>query len=88
MSFRVIARGSGGTWNRVGAEIAITHHERWDGGGYLDGLAGDFAKLPMPKLILHALQVNMAGGRLPASESNGTRYLKIPLDRLAYAVWD
>ncbi|WP_262297472.1 MBL fold metallo-hydrolase [Microvirga sesbaniae] len=45
------------------------------------------AKLPMPKLILHALQVNMAGGRLPASESNGTRYLKIPLDRLAYAVW-
>jgi glyoxylase-like metal-dependent hydrolase (beta-lactamase superfamily II) len=46
------------------------------------------AKLPMPKLILHALQVNMAGGRLPAPESNGTRYLKIPLDGLAYAVWD
>lgn len=46
------------------------------------------AKLPMPKLILHALQVNMAGGRLPAPESNGTRYLKIPLDALPYAVWD
>jgi glyoxylase-like metal-dependent hydrolase (beta-lactamase superfamily II) len=46
------------------------------------------AKLPMPKLILHALQVNIAGGRLPAPESNGTRYLKIPLDALAYAVWD
>jgi glyoxylase-like metal-dependent hydrolase (beta-lactamase superfamily II) len=46
------------------------------------------AKLPMPKLILPALQVNMAGGRLPASESNGTRYLKIPLDALPYAVWD
>ncbi|WP_114944064.1 MBL fold metallo-hydrolase [Microvirga calopogonii] len=46
------------------------------------------AKLPMPKLILHALQVNMAGGRLPAPESNGTRYLKIPLDALPHAVWD
>jgi glyoxylase-like metal-dependent hydrolase (beta-lactamase superfamily II) len=46
------------------------------------------AKLPMPKLILHALQVNIAGGRLPAPESNGTRYLKIPLDALPYAVWD
>lgn len=46
------------------------------------------AKLPMPKLILHALQVNMAGGRLPAPESNGMRYLKIPLDALPYAVWD
>lgn len=45
-------------------------------------------KLPMPKLILPALQVNMAGGRLPVPESNGTRYLKIPLDALPYAVWD
>jgi glyoxylase-like metal-dependent hydrolase (beta-lactamase superfamily II) len=46
------------------------------------------AKLPMPKLILHALQVNMAGGRLPAPESNGVRYLKIPLNALPYATWD
>ena len=46
------------------------------------------AKLPMPKLILHALQVNMAGGRLPAPEQNRVRYLKIPLDALPYAVWD
>jgi glyoxylase-like metal-dependent hydrolase (beta-lactamase superfamily II) len=46
------------------------------------------AKLPMPKLILHALQVNMAGGRLPVPECNGTRYLKIPLNALPYAVWD
>jgi glyoxylase-like metal-dependent hydrolase (beta-lactamase superfamily II) len=46
------------------------------------------AKLPMPKLILPALQVNMAGGRLPAPECNGVRYLKIPLNALPYAVWD
>lgn len=44
--------------------------------------------LPMPKLILHALQVNTNGGRLPAPEANGRRYLKIPLDRLGGAAWD
>lgn len=43
--------------------------------------------LPMPKLILHALQVNTNGGRLPEPESNGRRYLKIPLDLLVGAPW-
>ena len=43
--------------------------------------------LPMPKLILHALQVNIRGGRLPEPEGNGRRYLKIPLDALPGAVW-
>ena len=38
--------------------------------------------LPMPRLILHALQVNMNGGRLPEPEANGKRYLKFPLDGL------
>lgn len=36
--------------------------------------------LPMPKLILHALQININAGRLPMPESNGVRYLKIPLN--------
>jgi hypothetical protein len=43
--------------------------------------------LPMPKLILHALQVNVRGGRLPEPESNGCRYLKIPLNALEGASW-
>ncbi|MFC3722231.1 MBL fold metallo-hydrolase [Neoaquamicrobium sediminum] len=43
--------------------------------------------LPMPKLILHALQVNMNGGRLPEPEANGKRYLKFPLDVLEGANW-
>lgn len=43
--------------------------------------------LPMPKLILSALQVNIRGGRLPEPESNGRRYLKIPLDTLPNAPW-
>jgi len=40
------------------------------------------ATLPMPKLILPSVQVNMRAGHLPAPEGNGTRYLKLPLDRL------
>ena len=38
--------------------------------------------LAMPKLILPSVQVNMRGGRLPEPESNGARYLKLPLDIL------
>ena len=43
--------------------------------------------LPMPKLILHALQININAGRLPEPEANGTRYLKLPLNALRGAVW-
>jgi len=43
--------------------------------------------LPMPKLILHALQVNINGGRLPEPEANGKRYLKFPLDALESSAW-
>lgn len=38
--------------------------------------------LSMPTLILPSIQVNMRGGHLPEPESNGTRYLKIPLNAL------
>ena len=44
--------------------------------------------LPMPKLILAALQVNINGGRLPEPETNGQRYLKIPLNALGTPKWD
>jgi glyoxylase-like metal-dependent hydrolase (beta-lactamase superfamily II) len=43
--------------------------------------------LPMPKLILHSLQVNIRGGRLPEPEENGRRYLRIPLDALPGSPW-
>jgi len=43
--------------------------------------------LPMPKLILHALQVNIRGGRLPEPEANQRRYLKIPLDAFGQVPW-
>ena len=38
--------------------------------------------LEMPRLILPSVQVNIRGGRLPEPESNGTRYLKLPLNVL------
>ena len=38
--------------------------------------------LDMPKLILPSVQVNVRAGQLPPAEENGTRYLKIPIDRL------
>lgn len=39
------------------------------------------ATLPLPKLMLAALQVNIRGGRPPEPEADGHRYLKLPLDR-------
>ena len=38
------------------------------------------SQLGMPKLLLPAIQVNMRAGRLPAQETNGIRYIKIPVD--------
>lgn len=38
------------------------------------------ATLPLPKLMLAALQVNIRGGRLPEAEDNGRSYLKVPLN--------
>ncbi|SNT73793.1 MBL fold metallo-hydrolase [Paracoccus seriniphilus] len=38
------------------------------------------ATLPLPKLMLAALQVNIRGGRLPEPEDNGRSYLKLPLN--------
>lgn len=40
------------------------------------------ATLKMPALILPSVQVNMRAGELPPAESNGVRYLKVPLNVL------
>lgn len=39
------------------------------------------ATLAMPALLLPAVQVNLRAGALPEPESNGVRYLKLPLDQ-------
>jgi glyoxylase-like metal-dependent hydrolase (beta-lactamase superfamily II) len=43
---------------------------------------GRDAELGMPKLIIPSIQVNVRAGYLPDAESNGVRYLKVPLDSL------
>lgn len=40
------------------------------------------AGLPVPRLLLPALQVNIRAGELPPPDANGIRYLRLPLDRL------
>jgi Zn-dependent hydrolases, including glyoxylases len=37
------------------------------------------AQLPAPRLLLPSIQVNIKAGQLPSAESNGVRYLKIPI---------
>jgi glyoxylase-like metal-dependent hydrolase (beta-lactamase superfamily II) len=41
------------------------------------------AELAVPRLLLPAIQVNIRGGKLPAPQANGTRYLVIPVKRKA-----
>ena len=43
--------------------------------------------LPMPRLILQALQVNINAGRLPEKDAAGRRFLVLPLDALPGAIW-
>jgi glyoxylase-like metal-dependent hydrolase (beta-lactamase superfamily II) len=38
--------------------------------------------LNLPALLIPSVQVNVRGGRLPAPEANGRRYLKYPVDTL------
>jgi hypothetical protein len=38
------------------------------------------ATLSFPRLIFPSIFLNMNAGRLPSAESNGRRYLKIPLN--------
>jgi glyoxylase-like metal-dependent hydrolase (beta-lactamase superfamily II) len=38
--------------------------------------------LPMPKLIIPALQINMKGGALPPADAQGKRFLRVPINGL------
>ena len=39
-------------------------------------------QLPVPKLILPALQINIRAGQLPKESKSGTRFIKLPLNKL------
>jgi glyoxylase-like metal-dependent hydrolase (beta-lactamase superfamily II) len=57
-------------------------HDGIDEATFIETRKARDAELPMPALILHALQVNTNAGRLPEPEDNGVSYLKIPLNQL------
>ncbi|MGL6162578.1 MBL fold metallo-hydrolase [Microbulbifer sp.] len=40
------------------------------------------ATLPMPRLIIPSIQVNIRAGRMPPPEDNGVVYLKVPINHL------
>jgi glyoxylase-like metal-dependent hydrolase (beta-lactamase superfamily II) len=82
----------GGREPRWESSVAEQHHANIHVAGFDEaafiGLREDRDRtLPMPRLMLHALQVNLRGGRLPEPEDNGKRYLKFPLDAFTGAAW-
>ncbi|MFY9204905.1 MAG: MBL fold metallo-hydrolase [Yoonia sp.] len=56
-------------------------HARMDKATFIKTREDRDAMLPLPDLILHALQVNLCGGNLPAEEDDGHSYFKIPANR-------
>ncbi|SDG48763.1 MBL fold metallo-hydrolase [Roseospirillum parvum] len=52
-----------------------------DRDGFIEMRQGRDATLPMPRLILPSVQVNIAAGALPQADAEGRRFLKIPLDQ-------
>jgi glyoxylase-like metal-dependent hydrolase (beta-lactamase superfamily II) len=57
-------------------------HEGITEDGFVEMRTKRDATLGMPRLILPSIQVNIRAGHLPEPESNGTRYLKLPLNLL------
>lgn len=57
-------------------------HEGITEDGFVDMRTKRDTTLGMPRLILPSIQINIRGGHLPEPDSNGTRYLKLPLNTL------
>jgi len=70
-------------WETTVAEQKRANPHVHDGVGeheFVSMREGRDAKLPMPKLLYPAIQVNIRAGRLPPAGANGRRYLVIPLE--------
>ena len=81
--------GAGGTrdfaWETTVAEQRRGNIHCRDGvsrESYVATRTGRDEELSLPRLIVPAVQVNIRGGRMPPPESNGTAYLKVPIDAL------
>ena len=57
-------------------------HDGVDENAYVAMREARDRKLEAPNLLLPSIQVNIRAGHLPEAAANGTRYLKIPLDRI------
>ena len=57
-------------------------HDGIDEAGFVAMRRARDKTLRAPLLLLPAIQVNVRAGQWPAAESNGVRYLKIPLNAL------
>jgi len=66
----------------IGAQRAknVHIHEGVSEAEFVAMRTGRDKTLSMPKLILPSVQINMRAGALPEPESNGVRYLKLPVD--------
>ena len=52
---RALAKSPKNKYLRMGMEIAGSHHEKWDGGGYPEGLAGE--AIPLSARIMALVDV-------------------------------
>lgn len=57
-------------------------HDGVDEAAFVAMREGRDRTLDMPALIIPSIQVNMRAGQMPAPDSNGTVYLRLPLNRL------
>ena len=57
-------------------------HEGVDEDSFVEMRTSRDRTLEMPLLIIPSIQVNMRAGHMPPADSNGTIYLKVPLNRL------
>jgi putative two-component system response regulator len=75
----IILNGSQSPILNLAETIAMTHHERWDGSGYPEGLKGD--KIPLPGRIMGLVDVFDAATtkriyKDPISEKDGLRVVQ------------
>ncbi|MDP1540513.1 MAG: MBL fold metallo-hydrolase [Moraxellaceae bacterium] len=73
------------SWITTVAEQRVKNIHLHDGVSEAEFVAMRSARdstLDMPNLILPSIQINIRAGNLPPAESNGTSYLKIPLNAL------
>ncbi|WP_206997004.1 MBL fold metallo-hydrolase [Trinickia mobilis] len=74
-------------WTTVGEQRKFNVHVR-DGiceSDFVERRMARDSTLKMPVLLFPAMQVNLRGGRLPAPDANGLRYLKTPIDDMRFA---